>query len=196
MTQPKPSEVWTPTGGQHPRDSFRVHDIKVFFSPVGGGLIGALPLSEFLAQFRPAPADMTPFYMEYFGFDESPWILGFTNGDRWNGWGKPLVEKSCLDAYLTLDPELGSFMENGDFRYNGDGGGDDGYVMVTPQEILWEGEKLLVYDLGGLGLTWNRTELYTDDTEGYGPEDTLAICNAIIPEGWDRSKLKGEDEKA
>lgn len=185
---PKPHEQWTPLDGQHPRDSVTVSRSLVEFAPAGGGLVRTVALEKFLEVFKPAPQP-SPLYLEYFSFDDEPWILGWTNGRSRNGWGCPLIEKSCLEAYLKQFPETFVFTAEGHLRLLSC---DDEDVpeSVQPQTLVWEGKELTVFNLGDWGLTWNHAPLDLDDTEDYGPEDALAIGNAIIPAGFDRTALK------
>ncbi len=168
-----------------------ITDIHVSIAASGGGLIAAVKLEEFLERFRPAPAETTPYYLEYFCFDDCPWVLGFTDGKRWNGWGRPRVEKSCVEAYIKLVPEMFEFTPEGNVHCTGCWHDEDEPPVIAKPEIInWKGKEITVFDLGDWGLTWNNAPM---DTEAGDADDDLSICRAIIPDGWDRAMLGGID---
>lgn len=181
-------DYWLPNapGARYPDDSVIIHAASVSFSRQGGGFIREMPLASFLANFRRVEDnDKTPVYrLAFFSFDEGPTILGWTAGGRWNGWGCPLLERSCIEHYIARLPwEQVSFDGDNLVYYDENCDPGEQAEVIKPQSIHVAGRDFQVYDFGGLGLCWNQTEL--------GEAVDYEECSdAILPPGITNPAVK------
>lgn len=92
-----------------PRSFVKVTDIednKVVCHPVYGGLQAKIPVDKFEEQFVVVSQEELEeiagsFTIEHFDFDEwKSTIPGWTNGDRWNGWGCPHFEREVIQQAI------------------------------------------------------------------------------------------------
>jgi hypothetical protein len=180
-TIPTIQDYWIPKtpGARHPDDSVAIHSATVSVALQGGGFIREIPLDYFLANFRRVEDyEKKPDYrLAFFSFDEGPTILGWTAGNRWNGWGCPLLERSCIERYIALLPwEQVTFDGDNLVYYDENCDPDEQAEAIRPQVIHAEGRDFQVYAFGGFGLCWNQT-----DPENAG--DDLECTEAILPPG-------------
>lgn len=180
-TIPTIHEYWLPNepGARYPDDSVVIHAASVSFSRQGGGFIREMPLASFLANFnRVEDNEKTPVYrLAFFSFDDGPTILGWTVGERWNGWGCPLLERSCIERYSERIPwEQVTFDGDKLVYYDENCDPDEQAEAIKPQIIHHEGVDFQVYDFGGFGLCWNQV----DPDDAVGDQECI---DAIVPPG-------------
>jgi hypothetical protein len=178
-TIPTANELWlsNATGARHPDDSMFVHGVTVSVSPQGGGFIRKIPLADFLANFSRVenPDKQSDYRLAFFYFDEGPAILGWTSGNRWNGWGCPLLERSCIERYIEQLPWEQICFKGDELVYHDENyDAEEQAEAIKPQVIRHDGKDFQVYAFGGLGFCWNQREL--EDATGH--QDCL---NAITP---------------
>ena len=174
-------ERWLPNapGARYPDDAVVIHAVNVSVSPQGGGFIRDWPLASFLANFhRVEDEEKKPVYrLAFFSFDDGPAILGWTAGDRRNGWGCPLLERSCIERYIERLPwEQVTFDGDNLVYYDENCDPEEQAEAIKPTIIHAEGRDFQVYAFGGFGLCWNQTE----------PEnaaDDQECVDAITPPG-------------
>lgn len=120
---------------------------SVAFAPEGGGFMYRVPKLLFQADFEPAQPTKPAWRKGRFGFDseaEYPYV-GYTHGQRWNGWECPWFEldeaqqivADCSHAGSTYNPDKDCF-EQRDYA-------DDEVYALPAQSILYEGRYVRVY---------------------------------------------------
>jgi hypothetical protein len=86
-----------------------------------------------------------------FWFDGAEPVIGWTDGDTWNGWGCPKFHRDQIDAACAALRTVG-------LRVERDG---DEITIVDPETDLRSQTKIRcnqqgMWDFGDLGLTWNH----------------------------------------
>ena len=119
----------------------------VTFSVKGGGFVCRVPKILFQADFEPAQPTKPAWRKGRFGFDseaEYPYV-GYTSGQRWNGWECPWFEldeaqqivADCSHAGSKYNPDKDCF-EQRDYA-------DDEVYALPAQSILVDGKYIRVY---------------------------------------------------
>ena len=150
---------------------------KVQFFPRGGGFGKSTDPQTFLRDFRlmsddelaQRDADFVPFK---FGFDwegEEPNEIyhGYTNGNTWNGWAIPFVEKAAMLQWVKKTTDDGfQILNDGTLRFDEDLNAlivtdEDDDIVIEPELINTPDGEKLVWDIS-LGFCWNN---FTDMEE-------------------------------
>jgi len=187
---------WIPTNnGTYPEGCVQVHQtvtesVKVVtFSFKSGGFLIEWSVDKFLERYREVTEvekNSTTYKLALFGFDDGPEILAFTAGDKWNGWGKPLVEKDSFVAFLK---ELRGGEDNQLFAFDGNklmfypyepDEGEPKVEEIDPIEIEYKGATFTVYPVS-MGLCWNQD--YIRDLDLEDEYDVERWQNAHAPGG-------------
>lgn len=180
---------------------------KVEFAPLGGGMGHSGPRSQFLDEFVPVTEAMVSSVkpeLAFFCFDNGPVALGFSYGNRWNGWGEPHIEESVMRRFVAKLKEdecedeytMFTFTDDGQLRYNYYDAEDDedDYEIVEPDLIDYDGKIYRTYAVG-LGLCWVQYDL--PDLVHVADEERDELLEAFAPEGIDVEsllQLQGEEE--
>jgi hypothetical protein len=127
-----------------------------------------------------------PLLAAFFSFDVGPLILGWTDGTRRNGWGKPLFEVASLKRW---NVEMVKFQDTGVFSFREDGAAvfDPGnfneldtaaveMYTAAPVRVVSPDGPVLVYDIRHMGLTWNQVGYQSDD-----PDLLQEMIEAVTP---------------
>lgn len=112
--------------------------------------------------------EMPPARRGSFGFDGSPGLMtGYTLGDNWNGWARPLVTEEVAKR---LVPKLAEMLKTSGTTYRWDDkpgivqidDDDDGQPHESPMvemiSVVTEDGRLQLFDIS-LGLCWVEDEL-------------------------------------
>lgn len=120
---------------------------SVTLAPKGGGFVYRVPKLLFQTDFDPAPTTKPTWRKGRFGFDseaEYPYV-GYTSGQRWNGWECPWFELDEAQQIVADATHTGS-------KYNPDKDcfeqrdyADDEVYALPAQSILCEGKYVRVY---------------------------------------------------
>jgi len=137
--------------------------VQVEFSTQGGGFLKTMARDKFDATFELAPlereyyaATVTVEWME----DRS--LPCYTNGDLWNGWGRPQFDRENMLIILGMmvspgDPPIVTFDPERDALVFADG--EDEPYVCPPKAIVVDGKELLVYEFDGW--CWEQPERVT-----------------------------------
>lgn len=175
---------------KHALSILSIIDDRVTFAPLHGGRSFSGPLDQFLRDFRLVTEEereaANTAFLAVFSLDWGPHILGFSWGQRWNGWGDPTLEKESLKKWMTetLDGEETCTLEWVANKlihvwepYDDD---DPGREEIEPRELVHDGKTYTVYDVG---LSWCWTEYNQDDLERLPEEELEEVKKAILPVG-------------
>lgn len=124
---------------------------------LGGGFVYRIPKMLFQAEYEPATTTKPTWRKGRFGFDsgaEYPYV-GYTSGQRWNGWECPWFELDEAQQIVADAPHTGS-------KYNPDKDcfeqryyADDEVYALPAMSILYEGKYVRVYIVGD-GWCWEE----------------------------------------
>ena len=194
----EPYSHWIPKapGAKYPKDAICLSsaiDGKVEISSVGGGMVKSGPIEKFTEHYKLVTQEMKDAKqpeLAFFGFDDPPYVLGFTYGYRWNGWGEPLLEEESLRKFWAATTGMGDheyfrFDDEGvllHFEYP-DGDPENESYVIEPHIIEYEGKEYRTYNVG-CGMCWNQTDV--DNTAGvYNSDEIEEMRKAITPDGLD-----------
>jgi len=204
---PEKHSHWFPKdeGTVYPKGAITVigwsdHNRFIHFARDGYCQVYKAEVDDFLARFRRVTdeerATPVPPELAYFCFDDGPMILGFTYGDRWNGWGLPYVEKESFRRWIEasgemFDPEYSHFKFDGDTLINHDpmAAEDNQPVdqVVEPTELAFEGKNYVVYHVGN-GWCWNQYDLATSAAVDFSVGDD-PFPPVFIPDGLEEHHM-------
>lgn len=169
MITPTPKSLWRRKDAPiEEAGEIEVARVEVVFFPKGGGFQMRLPADEFFDRYQVSKRedweDVFPI-PAIFCFDDGPSFVGFTHGQRWNGWGMPCCEVSVFKQWWdALIEETGEgdcgfrFLEDGTLIYDQSAyyPEDEYEHEVFPvSELDYRGKIYQVYQLGG-SLCWNE----------------------------------------
>jgi hypothetical protein len=158
-------------------------------APLGGGFVGRFNEVRVLA-VNPA---LPPWKRAVVGFDEAPFGVAFVrDGDRWNGWMKPMLQEKDLARAVELLNDGG----DGTVHYALGGSREVGWVIrwnyidsaeaedsgeIESSEIDVDGVKVKAWDFGNLGLAWitypdSKLHVQNDDFPAEEWDTTLIEC--------------------
>jgi len=173
---------------------------SILFSFDGYCQVRLVAREEFLDRFRSVTdaerAQNIPPALAYFSLDEGPMILGFTYGNRWNGWGLPFVEQESFREWLeasgdTSDPEYSYMKFDGDNLIHHDPlAAEDGQPVdqvMAPRQLEYEGRTYTVYDVAN-GWCWNQYDLAGSESIDFSVDDD-PFPQVFIPEGLEGHHL-------
>ena len=167
--------TWMPKdpAATFPKSAFTVLNVKgdlLELAPMGGGLGGSMLVKKFLENFRePTEEELaaaSQARLAIFSLDWGPCVVGFSWGQRWNGWGCPTLEKESLSKWMeeTLDGEESMTLEWKDGKlfhvwepYDDD---DPGREEIEPEKVFFDGKEYECYDVS---LSWCWHEYDADD---------------------------------
>jgi len=169
------------------------HELRVKFVYEGYCPVYSAGIDKFKDRFRPLTqteldSKILP-ELAYFGFEDGPLILAFTYGDRWNGWGLPVVDKESFRKWLEVTGDM--FGVSGDdysyFKFEGDNlilhipahESDTGQPIdqvMEPAELIYRDKTYQVYAVGN-GWCWDQ---YDAATFKFEPKALPTVC---IPAG-------------
>jgi hypothetical protein len=119
----------------------------VTFSVKGGGFVCRLPKLLFQADFEPAQTTKPTWRKGRFGFDseaEYPYV-GYTHGQRWNGWECPWFELDEAQQIVADCPHTGSTYNPDKDCFEQRDYADDEVYALPAQSILVDGKYIRVY---------------------------------------------------
>lgn len=189
----EPWSDWIPKadGAKYPHHAMRLFKAeggKVEFAPAGGGMQMSGALSQFLDEFTIVTEEMKNsgrHDIALFDFDEGAGIVGFSTGQRWNGWGVPYLEVESFTAWIADDPTgLFEVVDGVVSRklQEGEEGEDE---VLKPFPIDYWGVEYLVVD-ASCGLVWNQ---YDPGGDADYIADKLGSGETCAPEGLDLAHL-------
>ncbi len=165
------------------------------FARIGYCRVYRATTEQFAKQFRPVtPEELAAVRqpeLAYFDFDDTPLILGFTYGQRWNGWGVPLLEKESYRAWLEAvndrqDPECTYMYFKGDKLFVHDPHVDEPDDQEIPEELLvYGGQTYRVHDVSN-GWCWNQYDMDENPVEIFGDEFPVVF----VPKGLEEEHQK------
>lgn len=122
---------------------------SITLAPKGGGPVYRVPKLLFQADFEPAPTTKPTWRKGRFGFDseaEYPYV-GYTHGQRWNGWECPWFELDEAQQIVADCPHTGSkYNPDKDCFEQRDYAADRYEAYALPaMSILYEGKYVRVY---------------------------------------------------
>lgn len=136
-------------------------DGVVSFHALGGGFSRRLPEHTFDQDFKATELPEVLYPFKFSGDWLEAEYIGYTDGNRWNGWAMPLVTKETFEALIAImGPENATVGEDGyKFRWDGDvmyfyDPQEEREFAISPEKrATTDGEKLL-YDIS-LGWCWD-----------------------------------------
>lgn len=202
---PEKHSKWLPKTGPYPSGAITVigrtdNNQRIQYAINGYCEVYHVTVDAFLDRYRPVTAEelTTPIppALAYFSFDEGPMILGFTYGDRWNGWGLPFVEQESFRKWLEasgdmFDPEYSYMKFDGDNLIHHDPlAAEDGQPadqVMAPKQLEYEGRTYTVYDVAN-GWCWNQYDLASSESIDFSVDDD-PFPQVFIPEGLEGHHL-------
>lgn len=191
---------WFPKeGAVYPKGAITVigwadNNRYIQFAKDGYCQVYRLAVDDFHERFRPVTdaerSQPIPPELAYFSFDEGPMILGFTYGDRWNGWGRPFVEKESFRKWIEasgdmFDPDYSHMKFAGDILIHHDplAAENDEPIdqVLTPVQLEYQGKTYTVYDVAN-GWCWNQYDLATSEDVDFSVDDD-PFPQVFIPAG-------------
>ncbi len=130
----------------------------VFACPVGGGFQVRIPRKDVVDWNAKLPA---VYHHITVGFDDTPVCKAYVNyEDRWNGWLKPLVDREGLDQFVKFQRENDNvlLLDADTLVITDPNFPEEEPQVINPTTIKYEGQPVTVWDLGGLGLTWEQVD--------------------------------------
>ncbi len=126
---------------------------RVEFAQQGGGLLKSLTAEEFFKQFEPtSKQEFVACTVDADWWEDVHPVPCYSDGKRWNGWGKPYFEKEVLlqmmaegrlDA-VTYDQDADAFIAVI----------EDDRDVYPAQLIEVDGKQVTVYDVGAGSWCW------------------------------------------
>lgn len=180
--------------------------IRMVLRPIGGGaLIADLPPDLFLeaTQYEPPdPSSPEPVgegatgdlpSLSFFSLDYGPTVLGFSWGQRWNGFGQPSLEASTLRRWVEETFEEDGLEHDIYFEWRG----DELWVVnkndplqtceIPPGNVEFNGTSYDVYDVSQ-SLCW--FEFDAREARRLQGKDWRDCLTAITPPGLEREPAK------
>jgi hypothetical protein len=203
---PEQYSQWIPKDSKYPKGAVTVvgwedHKRSIQFAVNGYCEVYKAAVDDFLERFRRVTTqeretEIAP-ALAYFNLDDTPMILGFTYGDRWNGWGLPFVEKESFRKWLQAsdvmgDPEYAHFKFRGeDLVYHHDPcsieEGEPLEQILEVKQLEFEGNAYDVYDVSQ-GWCWNQYDRATTDVNDMVDVDG-SFPRVFIPKGLEEYHL-------
>lgn len=163
MSENLEGKVYVLRTGQYPRDAVRVErveDGKVHFSPLGGGFMYSQSEADFARSFRvhDPKAERLQYRQAQIGGDHvygAPY-LAYVDGRLWNGWAMPMFPRESAERMMR---ELDGIRYDGDQdAFIVDFGGDFEPEVYTPEQIVVDGEPIIVFSIGSGSWCWEVVE--------------------------------------
>jgi hypothetical protein len=202
---PEKNSQWLPKTGPYPSGAITVigwvdNNQYIQYAINGYCQVYRVNVDAFLERYRPVTAEelanAIPPSIAYFSLDAGPMILGFTYGDRWNGWGRPFVEKESFRKWLeasgdAFDPEYSYMKFDGDNLIYHDpmAAEDDQPVdqVIPLGQLEYEGRTYEVYNVAN-GWCWNQYDLASIEAVDFSMDDD-PFHQIFVPEGLEEHHL-------
>lgn len=162
---PLPGDLWVSRGSpahEVPAATVVVDNVEdglVTFALTGGGFVKQGPVHRFMAELRPVTeADRVRVaHRAIMSFDDGFATRCYSFGDRWNGWGKPLVTREDAERFVAdMHTPPDYLVEwDGDVIRLQDVYGDGDVWTIGPETVRTVDGELTVYDLGLGGWCWH-----------------------------------------
>jgi len=130
----------------------RTQNGRVYFFQQGGGFECSVKREKFEKEFIKVDDDIftkyKPATFQIDAYEET--FKGYTTGEKWNGWGKPVFESYVADEIICINPDMG-IDHMGYFII------DDGKKTYLERMTIWvDGKEIKVISFEHLGWTWSE----------------------------------------
>lgn len=114
-----------------------------------------------------------------FYIDGGPAYIGYTNGDRWNGWATPYFTYEEAEKIQTSMPRLLYDVNKDEFRIKYDG--DDEPYIWKGEDIQTVDGKLHLYGIGAYSHIWDEVD---SDDKRYLAQTISEFLQDFDPYEW------------
>ena len=130
-------------------------ETDVHFTSQGGGFVRKMSREDFEAAFRLRASEPEYRQIEVTGdwLPDDLALAAYGNGDRWNGWLKPLFPKSSVELLAQHMPGFTYDEQRDSFVFEDATTAEDGPQVFEAQAVLIDGEPVKAYAIGD-GWCW------------------------------------------